>query len=86
MKKFINKIILLVAISCNAYAQLTDKIDPFIGDWHVNKGKYFAQVYLVPDGEYKVNIVSDLTSVEHPLAILTGKKISDNAINLSGDG
>lgn len=85
MKKLLKSIIFLILISCSVFAQETGKIDPFRGDYKVNDGKTFAMVYITKEGAYKANIVTDLISREAPLAILTGEKVGENILNLTGD-
>jgi len=77
---------LFLTIGCHAFAQNTDKINPFAGDWQVKGGTYYAQVYLTKEGAYKANLTKDLTSREAPIAVLSGEKAADNVLTLSGEG
>jgi len=86
MNKYITVLSLLLAIFINANAQPTEKTDPFLGEWQMKGGKYFAQVYLLTDGTYKANLTVGLTSREAPLAVLSGAKGGENVLNLSGEG
>ncbi|HET9570262.1 MAG TPA: family 16 glycoside hydrolase [Bacteroidales bacterium] len=85
MKKLVIAL-LLMTFSWNGFAQKVDKIDSFAGDWQVKGGTYFAQVYLSKEGNYKVNLTTDLTSRNAPEAVLDGTKSDGNQLILRGEG
>ncbi len=86
MKRLLTVAVLHILIGCSVFAQTTEKMNPFVGDWKAKTGKYFAQVYITKDSMYKVNLTTDLTSRAAPEAVLAADVVKENVLNLSGDG
>ncbi len=86
MFKILNIFSLFMAIMGSSFARQTEKADPFLGEWQMKGGKYFAQVYLTTDGTYKANLTTDLNSRGTPLAVLSSEKAGENVLNISGEG
>lgn len=85
--KRLSKSILMILLTISTFAQEPNGKMHIIGDWKATKGNHFAQVYLSKEGNYKVNLTTDLTSREAPMAVLTAENgNNENVITVSGDG
>jgi Domain of Unknown Function (DUF1080)/Alginate lyase len=69
----------------NLKAQVTSSDDPYVGDWKDNKGALFIQIFIGKDGDYKAQLLDDITLKNKPLTMLSGKK-EDKYLALSGEG
>ncbi|MEA2711672.1 MAG: hypothetical protein QOF78_4273 [Phycisphaerales bacterium] len=61
------------------------KPDPLVGDWKGESGGVVAQVFLLPDGNYRANLLTAFDAPEKPLAVLRGTR-SNDAVTFTGDG
>jgi hypothetical protein len=71
-------------IATNSFSQSNN--NEFIGDYKNSSNTLFAQVYKNSNGEYKINVVSDLISREKPKTILSGELQNNNTLNINGNG
>jgi hypothetical protein len=77
--------VLLFTLFFNSFGQKAAQNLQLTGDYQTNDKTSFAKVYLLPAAIYQVNIVKSLTSMDAPVAQLTGVKTGE-LLNISGDG
>ncbi|WP_148233527.1 family 16 glycoside hydrolase [Pseudopedobacter saltans] len=87
MKKIslIASLMLLFITVQSLKAQVTNINDLYVGDWKDAKGERFVQIFIGKEGDYKGQLLDDITLKNKPLVMLSGKK-DGNVLTLSGDG